>query len=285
MIRFGHMSTITTRFAPSPTGLLHLGHVYAAAQARRAGGRFLLRLEDIDQARCHPVYAAAIIEDLTWLGFHWDGEVRTQSEHMEAYAKALNALADLLYPCFCTRAEILREVAQAASAPHAPDGAPVYPGLCRYLSADERQRRIRSGAPYALRLDMQRAAAGRNLWFEEVGQGRIACNPAAFGDVILARRDCPASYHLCVTHDDALQGVTLVTRGMDLQPATSVHRLLQDLLGWPTPAYAHHRLLTDETGRRLSKRDAANTVRALRDAGLAPADVRAASAINASARR
>jgi glutamyl-Q tRNA(Asp) synthetase len=270
MIRWVDMST-TTRFAPSPTGLLHLGHAHAALfashLAREANGRFLLRLEDIDLTRCRPEFAAAIIEDLTWLGLDWDGEVRVQSQHFDEYRQPLEALGDLLYPCFCTRAEIAREVAQSATAPHAPDGTPLYPGTCRTLPAAYRRERIAAGEPYALRLDMARAAAGRNLWFEERGEGRVACHPLLFGDVVLARRDIPASYHLCVTHDDAVQGVSLVTRAVDLKPVTAIHRLLQELLGWPTPLYAHHQLLTDDSGARLSKRAGAITLRALRDQG------------------
>jgi len=190
MIRSPRMS-ITTRFAPSPTGLLHLGHAYAAAFARRrardTGGRFLLRLEDIDPGRCRPEFAAAILEDLAWLGLDWDGPVRVQTQHLDAYAGVIAALGDLLYPCFCTRADIQREVAQAAGAPHSPDGGPLYPGTCRALSADARRRRIDAGAPYALRLDMARAASGRRLWFEEIGEGQVACHPDRFGDVVLAR--------------------------------------------------------------------------------------------------
>ncbi len=271
-----------TRFAPSPTGLLHLGHAHSAlfgwSLARRAGGRFLLRLEDIDATRCRPEFAASIEEDLAWLGLSWDGPVRVQSCHMEEYRAALNRLSarGLLYPCFCTRAEIAREVAAAGHAPHGPDG-PVYPGTCRRLSAAERAARIARGDPFALRLDMAAALeqAPRDLSFHELGEGRIRCDPASFGDVVLARKDIPASYHLCVTHDDALQGVTLVTRGVDLRPATHLHRLLQALLGWPEPLYAHHRLLTDASGRRLAKRDRATTLRALREAGHSPAEVRA----------
>ncbi|MBW8270622.1 tRNA glutamyl-Q(34) synthetase GluQRS [Caldovatus aquaticus] len=276
-------SPVVTRFAPSPTGFLHLGHAHAALfgwrLARAApGGRFLLRLEDIDPGRCRPEFAAAILEDLAWLGLDWDGEVRVQSAHLGEYRAALEALAGrgLLYPCFCTRAEIAREVAAAAHAPHGPDG-PLYPGTCRHLSAAERAARIARGEPYALRLDMARAlaAAPGPLSYAERGAGRVRCDPARFGDVVLARKDVPASYHLCVTHDDALQGVTLVTRGEDLRPATDLHRLLQALMGWPEPAYAHHRLLTDAEGRRLAKRDRAATLRALRAAGRTPAEVRA----------
>ena len=272
---------LVTRFAPSPTGLLHLGHVHSALtgwrRAREAGGRFLLRIEDIDPGRCRPKFAAAIEEDLGWLGLDWDGEVRVQSRHLPEYQAALDRLAGrgLLYPCFCTRADIAREVAASASAPHGPDG-PLYPGTCRRLSVDERQARLTAGELHALRLDMARALAQvPPLDFEEEGQGRLACHPTRFGDVVLARKDAPASYHLCVTHDDALQGVTLVTRGEDLKPATDLHRLLQTLMGWPEPAYAHHALLTDSTGRRLAKRDRAATLRDLRDAGRSPAEVRA----------
>lgn len=271
-----------TRFAPSPTGLLHLGHAHSAlfgwSLARRAGGRFLLRLEDIDATRCRPEFAASIEEDLAWLGLSWDGPVRVQSRHMAEYRAVLDRLSarGLLYPCFCTRAEIAREIAAAGHAPHGPDG-PIYPGTCRRLSAGERAARIARGDPFALRLDMAAALeqAPRDLSFHELGEGRIRCDPAPFGDVVLARKEIPASYHLCVTHDDALQGVTLVTRGLDLQPATHLHRLLQALLGWPEPLYAHHRLLTDATGRRLAKRDRATTLRALREAGHSPAEVRA----------
>lgn len=273
---------LVTRFAPSPTGFLHLGHAHSALagwrRARAAGGRFLLRIEDIDQGRCRPEYTAALLEDLAWLGLDWDGEVRVQSRHFPDYRAALERLVarGLLYPCFCTRADIAREIAGSAAAPHGPDG-PLYPGICRRLSQDERQARIARGEPHALRLDMARALelAPPDLSFEEEGEGRLRCDPARFGDVVLARKDTPASYHLCVTHDDALQGVTLVTRGEDLKPATDLHRLLQVLMGWPEPAYAHHRLLTDASGRRLAKRDRAATLRDLRAAGATPADLRA----------
>jgi glutamyl-Q tRNA(Asp) synthetase len=274
--------SITTRFAPSPTGLLHLGHAHAALtawrRARREGGRFLLRLEDIDTTRCRPDFAEAILEDLAWLGLDWNGPVRVQSQHLPDYAATLAQLSarGLLYPCFCTRAEIVREVARAASAPHGPDGAPLYPGTCRALASAERARRIAAGAPHAMRLDMARALelCAQQLTFEEDGEGTIVCHPERFGDVVLARRDIPASYHLCVTHDDALQGVSLVTRGEDLKPATDLHRLLQALMGWPVPRYAHHGLLTDPTGRRLAKRDHAATLRDLRAQGHSAAEVR-----------
>ncbi len=276
------MSTVT-RFAPSPTGLLHLGHAHAAlfawSRARAAGGRFLLRLEDIDPARCRPAFAEAILEDLAWLGLDWDGTVRAQSRHLPEYRAALDELAarGLLYPCFCTRAEIAREIAASAAAPHAPDGAPLYPGTCRRLSAAERATRLDAGVPHALRLDMARAraAVGADLGYKELGEGWTSCRPGRFGDVVLSRKDAPASYHLCVTHDDALQGVTLVTRGVDLRPATDLHRLIQALMGWPAPAYAHHPLLSDANGRRLSKRKGAPALRALRAEGCSPEAVRA----------
>ena len=273
---------IITRFAPSPTGYLHLGHAFSALfawqRAREADGRFLLRIEDIDLTRCRPQFADAILEDLVWLGLDWDGDIRVQSQHLGEYRLALEALAarGLVYPCFCTRADIQREVARSAAAPHAPDGGALYPGICRRLSSDERAARIAAGERYALRLDMARALdiAGP-LSFEEEGEGRIVCAPARFGDAVLARKDAPASYHLCVTHDDMVQGVSLVTRGADLKAATDLHRLLQALMGWPTPRYAHHRLLTAESGRRLAKRDRAATLRSLRDAGISPEGLRA----------
>jgi glutamyl-Q tRNA(Asp) synthetase len=261
----------TTRFAPSPTGYLHGGHAAAALFARDHGDRFLLRIEDIDPVRCRPEYTEAIREDLAWLGLHWDGEVRCQSRHLPEYATALDRLRGegLLYPCFCTRADI----AAAGHAPHGPDG-PIYPGTCRNLAPANRTVRIAAGHPHAWRLDMTEAIRRTGaLTFHEAGQGTLCCEPSAFGDVVLARKDVPASYHLCVTHDDALQGVTLVTRGQDLLPATSIHRTLQALLGYPEPAYAHHPLLLDAQGRRLSKRDGAPTLRDLRAAGVPPETV------------
>jgi glutamyl-Q tRNA(Asp) synthetase len=260
---------IITRFAPSPTGYLHLGHAFSAfnawRRARQAGGRFLLRLEDIDPGRCRAEYADAIQTDLTWLGLDWDGPIWVQSEHFAEYQAVLDGLAErgLTYPCFCSRAEI----AASAAAPHGPDGAPVYPGTCRRLSAAERTERITAGERFALRLNMA-AAARPGLFYKEEGEGRVACHPEQFGDAVLARKDAPASYHLCVTHDDAAQGVTLVTRGADLKPATDLHRLLQALMGWPEPAYAHHELITDPAGRRFAKRDKAVTLRSLRAEGV-----------------
>ena len=273
---------IVTRFAPSPTGYLHLGHVKSALEgwqaARAAGGRFLLRLEDVDRARCRDDYAAAIIEDLAWLGLDWDGPVRRQSEHFDDYRAALDRLGGLgaLYPCFCTRREIQAEIARAGGAPQSEAG-PAYPGTCRRLDTAERRQKRHVGLDYALRLDMARALAltGALDWVEERGATprRVCAEPAALGDVVLARKDTPASYHLAVTVDDAIQGVTLVTRGEDLAPATHVHRLLQALLGLPTPRYRHHPLLADGAGRRLAKRDRALTIREMRSAGLSPGEI------------
>jgi glutamyl-Q tRNA(Asp) synthetase len=273
---------VITRFAPSPTGYLHLGHVRSAFEgwraARDGGGRFLLRLEDIDRSRCRQEYAAAILEDLAWLGLDWDGRVRRQSEHFDDYSHALERLAaqGVLYPCFCTRREIQAEIARAGAAPHGEDGPP-YPGSCRGLGAAAITAKRRAGLDYALRLDLARALAltGPLFWVEEGGEapGPRKADPAPLGDVVLARKDIPASYHLAVTVDDAIQGVTLVTRGEDLAAATPVHRLLQALLGLPTPRYRHHALLTDAAGRRLSKRDGALTVRAMRESGMTPAEV------------
>ncbi|MCX7382802.1 MAG: tRNA glutamyl-Q(34) synthetase GluQRS [Alphaproteobacteria bacterium] len=272
----------TTRFAPSPTGLLHLGHAHAALfawrLARAGSGRFLLRFEDIDPGRCRPEYAEAIAEDLAWLGIDWDGDVRVQSANLPDYAAALACLSrrDLVYPCFCTRADIAREAAGSASAPHGPDGAPLYPGTCRRHSAACRAALLATGTPHALRLDMALACAEAGpLSFHERGEGRLHCDPARFGDIILARKDAPASYHLCVTHDDCLQGVNLVTRGVDLKPATDVQRLLQVLLGWPEPEYAHHELVCGPDGRRLARRAPAATLRDLRSRGVSPAEARA----------
>ena len=267
--------SFVTRFAPSPTGYLHIGHAFSALlawrRARLASGLFLLRLEDIDPIRCRPEFSTAILEDLAWLGLDWDGPVRRQSEHLSDYAAVLDSLRarGLLYPCFCSRADIQRET--IAAAPHGPDGGPIYPGTCRAMTEADRAARV--DQPHALRLDMTRALI-QGLTFEEEGEGIIVADPARFGDVVLARKDTPTSYHLCVTHDDALQGVTLVTRGRDLQQATHLHRQLQALMGWPTPVYAHHRLLTDATGKRLAKRDRAVTLRALRAAGVTADELR-----------
>jgi glutamyl-Q tRNA(Asp) synthetase len=270
--------TLVTRFAPSPTGYLHLGHVRSALEgwraARAGGGRFLLRLEDIDHTRCRAEYADAILEDLAWLGLDWEGPVRRQSEHFADYRAALGRLEaqGLLYPCFCTRREIQTEIARAGGAPQGKMGAP-YPGTCRRLGPAERAERRAGAADYALRLDVS-AALVRNgpLAWGEDGR-RIPVEPEALGDVVLARKEMPTSYHLAVTVDDALQSVTLVTRGSDLFAATHIHRLLQALLGLPTPHYRHHPLLTDAQGRRLAKRDKALTIRTMRQAGMTPAAI------------
>lgn len=275
-----------TRFAPSPTGLLHLGHAYSAMLAHDAarnapgavGGRFLLRIEDIDVGRCREEFVAAIEGDLAWLGLDWERPVRRQSEHMADYRAALDRLEamGLLYPCFLSR----KELDAALSAPHframqGPEG-PVVVDADRLLPEAERQARLAAGEPYALRLRMAAALerAGPLTWVDET-HGVQAADPAAFGDVVLARKDTPTSYHLSVTVDDALQGVSLVVRGEDLFQATHVHRLLQALLDLPTPRYRHHALLTDPEGRRYAKRDKALTLRALREAGRTPAEVRA----------
>ena len=282
---------IVTRFAPSPTGFLHLGHAYAAftafdAARRAGGGRFLLRIEDIDLTRCRAEFEHAIFQDLRWLGLDWPQPVRRQSEHIADYADALKRLESkgLLYPCFCTRKDIAEEIARAGIAPAAaemPAEGGLYPGTCRTLTQQMRARRIANGDVYALRLDVERAAAliGRALVFEEKGRGPNGetgiqiVRPKLLGDVVLARKELSASYHLAVVVDDALQGVNLVTRGEDLFPATHIQRLLQDLLDLPAPTYAHHRLILDEAGRKFSKRDRAATLASLREAGATPQTV------------
>lgn len=278
------MNTIVTRFAPSPTGFLHLGHahaaLFAAEQAHRANGRFLLRIEDIDQGRCRAEFEDAIFEDLAWLGLEWEHPVRRQSDFMADYESALDRLNRLgvLYPCFCTRKDIAVEIEAAQGAPHlaqnGPDG-PLYPGTCRGLSAAEREEKAQSGVPFALRLDMNRATeiSGKLSWRDE-DAGEIEAQPHIFGDVVLARKDTPTSYHLSVTLDDHIQGVNLVTRGEDLFPATHVHRLIQHLLGLDVPVWRHHGLLLGADGKRLAKRDKAQTLRALRELGVSPQEVR-----------
>jgi glutamyl-Q tRNA(Asp) synthetase len=268
---------IVTRFAPSPTGYLHLGHAFAALAASRAGERFLLRIEDLDRERSRDEFVTAIFEDLSWLGLTWEEPVLRQSTRAAAYGEALARLRPFTYPCFCTRKEIAEEIARAAEAPHAqkgPDG-PLYPGTCRHLSPAERDARIAAGESFALRLDAVKAAvAAGPLTFIEHGHAHPV-DPLLFGDVVLARKDLPAAYHLAVVVDDAYQGVTLITRGEDLLPATHVQRLLQALLGYPAPAYAHHRLILDKDGRKFSKRDQAVTLRSLRAAGVMPAELEA----------
>ncbi len=274
-------SAIVTRFAPSPTGRLHLGHAYSAifaeTLARQADGRFLLRIEDIDRARCRSEFELGIFEDLAWLGLEWETPVRRQSDHLDDYRAALDRLESkgLLYPCFCSRKEIQKEIARAAAAPHGPDG-PLYPGICRALSAQERDLRIAQGRPYALRLDVATSLVRTGpLTWQDLDRGVILAEPQLLGDVVLGRRDAPASYHLAVTLDDHLQGVSLVTRGEDLLGATHIHRLLQSLLDLATPVYRHHKLLTNDKGERLAKRDAASALESLRRKGHTPAQVRA----------
>jgi glutamyl-Q tRNA(Asp) synthetase len=273
---------IVTRFAPSPTGYLHLGHAYAAIRAHDAGERFLLRIEDIDRIRCRPEFEAAIFEDLAWLGLDWEKPVLRQSDRSFVYAAALQKLTaqGLIYPCFCTRKDIADEIARAGAAPHGAEG-PLYPGICRDLSDDARREKIASGVPYALRLDAAKAATlAGPLSFEEQGagpageHGTIAVDPLSLGDVVLARKEMPAAYHLAVVVDDAHQGVTLVTRGEDLFVATHVQRLLQALLDLPAPGYAHHKLILDDQGKKFSKRDQAVTLRELRAKGETPSALR-----------
>lgn len=272
------------RFAPSPNGYLHLGHALSAFinadSAVMSGGRTLLRIEDIDAARSRPEFEAAIYEDLAWLGLEWDKPVRRQSEHMDDYRAALDKLdaLGLLYLSFESRAEIEKLVAQhdqKGGWPRDPDGAPLYPGAGKSIAPAERKQRMASGEPYALRLDMAAALArvGTLSW-REGEEGSILADPAAWGDVVLARKDSPSSYHLSVVVDDALQGITHVARGRDLYPSTSVHRLLQDLLGLPAPVYRHHRLILDSDGRKLAKSNHATAIRELRGAGATPSDIR-----------
>jgi glutamyl-Q tRNA(Asp) synthetase len=278
------------RFAPSPNGYLHLGHAYSALLnfdlAERAGGRFLLRIEDIDTIRCKPEFEAAIYQDLAWLGIAWEQPVRRQSEHFAFYRDAIERLSaqGLVYPSFESRAEIAGLVAQREADgpwPRDPDGAPLYPGEAKSLSPATRQRLLGSGATYALRLDMAAACArtGELVWIER-GRGpggetgEIEARPQAWGDVILARKETPTSYHLSVVIDDAVQGITEVVRGEDLFWSTSVHRLLQALLGLRAPLYRHHRLVLDTTGAKLSKSTGATGLRELRGTGATPVDIR-----------
>jgi glutamyl-Q tRNA(Asp) synthetase len=276
------------RFAPSPNGYLHLGHALSALvnfeMARAAGGRLILRIEDIDRTRCRPEYEAAIYQDLAWLGVAWELPVRRQSEHFGDYRAALARLdaMGLIYPSFESRAETARLAAERGPAwPRDPENAPLYPGTARGMALAERQRRIDSGEPYALRLDTQAAIARAGpLSFTETGAGpggetgRVTAAPQIWGDVILARKEMPTSYHLSVVVDDASQGVTHVVRGQDLFRSTGIHRLLQALLGLPEPSYQHHRLMLDTDGQKLSKSTQATALRALRQAGASPADIR-----------
>jgi glutamyl-Q tRNA(Asp) synthetase len=276
------------RFAPSPNGHLHLGHALSALSnfdlARAAGGRFLLRIEDIDAARCRPDYERAIYDDLAWLGITWEEPVRRQSAHFDDYRAALARLdaLGLVYPSFESRGEIARLVAERethASWPRDPDGAPLYPGDALSLAPAERRRRMATGVPYALRLDMAAAIArtGALTWSEtgvDSKSGSVTAAPQMWGDVVLARKDTPTSYHLAVVVDDARQGVTHVVRGQDLFWSTSVHRVLQALLGLPAPNYHHHRLILDAEGKKLSKSTRATALRALRESGATADDIR-----------
>ena len=273
-------SPVIARFAPSPTGLLHIGHAYSAIfsynQARERGGKFILRIEDIDQGRCREEFVQAIYDDLSWLGLSWEDDVRIQSEHFDDYKKALDTLEDkgLIYPCFCTRKQIQAEIESSASAPHGPEGA-LYPGTCRNLSKDETEQQTNEGKPFAMRLDVEKAISqvGELTW-NDLSKGTQEATPQILGDVVLARKDTPASYHLCVTLDDHIQGITHVTRGDDLFYASHLHRLLQELLNLDVPTYHHHPLLYDEEGKRFAKRNQSVTLKSLReDEKLSPEDL------------
>ena len=272
---------IVTRFAPSPTGRLHLGHAYSALLAHRfarnEGGSFLLRIEDIDPGRTREEFVTGIQDDLAWLGIDWDGPVVRQSHRLQRYEAALDRLKSLglVYPCFCTRSEIAAEIAASGAAPHGPDGF-LYPGTCRPDHNSNRQGDLPQDRPCAWRLDMSRAVqqVGLLRW-TDAQAGEVTADPARFGDVVLARKDAPTSYHLAVTIDDAAQGVTDVVRGRDLFDATDVHRLLQELLDLPVPRYHHHDLLTGPDGQRLAKRHGSVSLLELRRAGADPAALRA----------
>ena len=268
-----------TRFAPSPTGLMHIGHGFSALlafeAAQKNNGKLLLRIEDIDQTRCRPEFVEAIYTDLSWLGISWAEPVRVQSEHFDDYENALKTLGDmgLLYPCFCTRAEIKKELENAPSAPHGFDGV-VYPETCKHMGASDQQHKKESGTPYALRLDMAKALAMLKarlnwplFWQDEV-KGNVEATPQDMGDIILARKETPTSYHLAVSIDDHLSGITHIIRGNDLFAATHIHCLLQALLGFKTPLYTHHKLLNDEDGNRLAKRTDAPSLKSLRENGV-----------------
>ena len=268
------------RFAPSPSGYLHLGHAYSAlfswVQAQKNDAQFILRIEDIDTTRCRKEFTEAIYEDLAWLGLTWADPPRIQSEHMEDYQQALTKLEDqgLLYPCFCTRKEIQQEVQQSGRAPHGPDGL-IYPGTCRNLPLSQREKRLARGDSYALRLDTTKACAlTGDLSWEDQSKGKIKATPEIFGDIVLGRKDIHTSYHLSVTVDDALQNISCVTRGTDLFEATHIHRLLQALLELPVPTWHHHDLIHDKDGNRLAKRHNALAIRELRSQGNTPEDIK-----------
>lgn len=270
---------LTTRFAPSPSGWLHLGHAYSARfgwdVARKTDGRFLLRIDDLDRIRSRPEYDVGIFEDLAWLGLDWDPEVRRESEHLADYQAAVDRLVreKLAYPCFCSRREIRAEIARMGAAPHGPEG-PHYPGTCRGLTRAEQQDRVAAGAVPAIRLDTSKAMAkaGALTWTDREA-GQIVARPDRFGDPVIGRKDGGAAYHIAVVIDDAAQDVTLVTRGQDLFQSTHLHRLLQALLDLPVPDYWHHRLILDEAGNRLAKRSDALAIRTLRANGMGPEQV------------
>jgi glutamyl-Q tRNA(Asp) synthetase len=281
------------RFAPSPNGRLHLGHAYSALlnqqMAEAADGIVLLRIENTDLVRCTPVLEQRMLEDLSWLGFSWHGNARRQSEHLDEYASAIEVLAGegLVYPAFMSRAEVLREIAAheertGQSWPRDPDGAPHYPELEREISTEVAKRRIKNNEPHAIRLNMQAALAhvGRDMFWCETGagpngqSGKMVAEPEAWGDIVLSGKDNPASYHLACVIDDAVQGVTEIVRGRDLFWSTSVHRLLQELFGFPQPRYCHHDLVLDEDGHKLSKSRNDTSLGELRMAGATPDDIR-----------
>lgn len=277
----GEVSQPILRFAPSPNGYLHLGHAYSALftaeMARKLGGKVLLRIEDIDTARCRPEFARAIVEDLAWLGLEWEEPVRVQSAHFDDYraaAKRLDSMG-LLYRCFCSRTEI----AAAAGETTDPDGAPPYPGTCRYLSPGTRARRLEAGEPFALRLDMQKSltATGPLDWRETnpktLEPKTVPAHPERWGDAVIVRKDTPTSYHLSAVTDDAFQKVTHVTRGRDLYEATAIHRVLQTLLALPAPLYCHHHLILDAEQKKLAKSEGAKSLRALREGGVSAAEI------------
>ncbi len=271
---------LLTRFAPSPSGYLHVGHAYSALfgheAARLSHGHFRLRIEDIDVQRCRPEFERAIFEDLTWLGLRWHGEPLRQSSGMSRYAAALRRLQELgvVYPCFCSRKQIRMEAEHSGRAPHGPNAELAYPGICRQVDRAESAARIAKGEPFAWRLDVDqgRALTGPLAWYD-CRAGWIEAEPAFLGDPIIARKDTPTSYHLAVVVDDHMQGVNLVTRGEDLFHATHIHRLLQALLEIDPPRYYHHNLVADSRGERLAKRNRAITLRHLRDIGRSPADI------------
>ncbi len=273
---------IITRFAPSPSGYLHLGHAYSAKLnydfARENNGEFIIRIEDIDHMRCKSEYEDAIFEDLGWLSLHWQTPVRRQSEHFEDYASALSKLDDigLLYPCFCTRRDIINEIEESTRAPHlgpkmGPEGF-IYPGICKHLTNKEREQKIADGVPHAMRLDLTKAMTmvKEALYWTDLKTGKQIADPKLLGDVVLARKDFPTSYHLSVVVDDHIQGVTNIIRGEDLYYASHFHRLLQFLLGLDTPTYDHHPLLTTKDGNRLAKRDQSITLKSIRESGTPP---------------